>query len=70
MKVIDMKERDSDRMKEFGEGISEERAEPVAIQTEADNKPFLKYLLSLQDLDKEDMKLLKRKIAELKGREV
>lgn len=42
----------------------------LAMQTEEDNKPFLKFLLSAQDIDKEDLKLLKKKIAELRGREV
>ena len=40
----------------------------MAIQTEADRKPFLNFLLSAQDLDKEDLKLLKKKIAELRAK--
>ena len=40
------------------------------MQTEEDSKPFLKFLLSAQDIDKEDLKLLKKKIAELNKREI
>jgi len=40
------------------------------MQTEEDNKPFLKFLLSAQDIDREDLKLLKKKVAELRGREI
>jgi len=40
------------------------------MQTDQDNKPFLKFLLSAQDIDKEDLKLLRKKIGELRGKEI
>ena len=51
-----------------GELDADRQSEPIAIQTESDKKPFLNYLLSAQDLDKDDIKLLKRKIAEIRAR--
>ena len=48
----------------------ERKHDSLAMQTEEDSKPFLKFLLSAQDIDKEDLKLLKKKIAELNKREI
>ena len=40
------------------------------MQNGEDSKPFVQFLLSAEDIDKEDLKLLKEKIAELQGREI
>lgn len=50
--------------------LEEPPREEQAMQTEDDPKPFLDFLLSAQNLEKEDLKLLKKKVAELRSREV
>jgi hypothetical protein len=47
-----------------------EDREERGTQTDDDPKPFLAFLLSNPDLEKEDLRLLKRKVAELRSREV
>lgn len=47
-----------------------EDREERAAQTDDDPKPFLAFLLSNPNLEKEDLRLLKRKVAELRSREV
>jgi hypothetical protein len=47
-----------------------ESHEEGGTQTEQDPKPFLAFLLSNPSLEKEDLRLLKKKVAELRGREV
>lgn len=40
------------------------------IQTDDDSKPFLNYVLNNRDLDKEDILMLKKKISDMKSKEV
>lgn len=48
----------------------DERGEERGMQTDDDPKPFLAFLLSSPNLEKEELRQLKRKVAELRGREV
>jgi hypothetical protein len=50
--------------------LDEEQREDRGMQTDDDPKPFLAFLLSAPNLEKEDLRLLKKKVAELRGREV
>jgi hypothetical protein len=40
------------------------------MQTDSDHKPFLNYVLNTVDLDKEDILILKKKIAEMRSKNV
>jgi hypothetical protein len=40
------------------------------VQTEEDNKPFLSFILNNQNLDKEDIRLLKKKIADMRAKDI
>ena len=66
--------RDEDPLSRLQESVgelgSQNQNEPIAIQTEGDRKPFLNFFLAAQDIDKEDLRLLKKKIAELSDRKV
>lgn len=74
--MLEAREREFDGLQRLRESVgelevgSQRLSEPIAIQTDTNTKPFLNFLLSAQDIDKEDLKLLKRKIAELRGREI
>jgi hypothetical protein len=40
------------------------------MQTDSDHKPFLNYVLNTVDLDKEDILILKKKVAEMRSKNV
>jgi flagellar biosynthesis/type III secretory pathway protein FliH len=67
MQILDG--RDKAPLSALEEHFQQAREEREA-QTEEDPKPFLTFLLSTQNLEKEDLRLLKKKVAELRGREV
>lgn len=69
IRVLEGEERGLSQLQE-SVGNLERQLEEQSVQTDDDPKPFLDFLLSRKDIDKEDLILLRRKVAELRSREV